>query len=153
MGDLDNLRGLQRLLDEAFRVPGTRLRFGWDAIAGLVPWAGDVVTALMGGAILVQAHRTRVPAVVQMRMVINLAIDLAMGVVPFAGDVADIFWKANKKNFALLERHTAGPLPPTRGDRWFVAGVIVLVFLLAALPLFVLYLLVTLVPGPELKWW
>ena len=153
MGDLGSLRALQRLLDEAFRVPGTRIRFGWDAIIGLVPWAGDVLTALMGLAILVSAHRVRVPGVVQVRMLLNLMLDLVIGLVPFAGDVADVFWKANTKNMTLLERHAASPMPATAGDWWFVTGVTALVFSLAALPLLLLYWLLNGVPPPQFKLW
>jgi uncharacterized protein DUF4112 len=141
------------LLDEAFRVPGTRIRFGWDAIVGLVPWAGDVLTATLGVAILVSAHRRRVPGIIVVRMLLNLAIDLVIGLVPFAGDVADVFWKANTKNMTLLERHAASPMPATAGDWWFVAGVTALVFSIAALPLLLLIWLVTAVPGPEFKLW
>ena len=153
MGDLSRLRSLQRFLEEAFRIPGTRFRFGWDALIGLVPWAGDLVTALMGAIILVAAHRRRVPAVVQIRMLFNLAIDLAIGVVPIAGDVADVFWKANTRNLALIERHAASPLEATAGDWWFVTGVVGLVALMAALPLMLLYWLLSGIPAPELKWW
>jgi hypothetical protein len=153
VGDLGSLRNRQRLLDEAFRVPGTRLRFGWDALIGLVPWAGDVLTALMGVALLVAAHRMRVPGIVLVRMLLNLAIDLLIGLVPFAGDVVDVFWKANTKNMALLERHAASPMPATAGDWWFVTGITTLVFSMAALPLLLLYWLATAVPGPEFKLW
>jgi hypothetical protein len=103
VGDLGTLRSWQRWLDEAFRIPGTRVRFGWDAVIGIVPWAGDVITALMGVVVLVAAYRMRVPGVVLVRMLFNLAIDLAIGLVPFAGDIADVFWKANTRNMALLE--------------------------------------------------
>jgi hypothetical protein len=153
VGDLGSLRSLQRLLDEAFRVPGTRIRFGWDAVVGLVPWAGDVLTALLGLAILVAAHRRRVPGVVQVRMLLNLAIDLAIGLVPFAGDVADVFWKANTRNMTLLERHAASPMPATAGDWWFVAGITAVVFSMAALPLLLLYWLLSGVPPPQFKLW
>ena len=153
MGDLGSLRAWQRLLDEAFRVPGTRIRFGWDPLVGLVPWAGDVLTALMGLAILVSAHRLRVPGVVQVRMLLNLMLDLVIGLVPFVGDVADVFWKANTKNMTLLERHAASPMPATAGDWWFVTGVTALVFSLAALPLFLLYWLLNGVPPPQFKLW
>jgi hypothetical protein len=153
LGDLTSLRTLQRFLEEAFRVPGTRFRFGWDALIGLVPWAGDLVTALMGAIILVSAHRMRVPFVVQVRMLFNLAIDLAIGLVPFAGDVVDVFWKANTRNLRLLERHAASPLEATAGDWWFVTGLVGLVVLLAALPLLLLYWLLSGVPGPQLKLW
>src|SRR6059036_2445344 len=99
---LDVLRSLQRWLDEAFRVPGTSIRFGWDPIIGLVPWVGDLLTALFSCAIIVQAHRMRIPRVVVARMLINVGLDLVIGVVPFVGDAIDFFWKSNTKNFALL---------------------------------------------------
>lgn len=136
---LQALRWLQRLLDEAFRVPGTRLRFGWDAIIGLVPWAGDVVTALLGCTIIIQAHRMGVPRIVQLRMLLNVGIDLAIGVVPFVGDVADVFWKSNTRNLALLERHAAEPVRASARDWAFVGGIVALVIAIALLPIAVLY--------------
>lgn len=129
------LRALRRLLDDAFGVPGTRIRFGWDAIIGLVPWAGDLVTALLAGALVVQAHRMGVPRVVQLRMLVNIGIDLAIGLVPLAGDVADVFWKANTKNLALLERHAARPGAASAGDWAFAAAVIAAVVVMALAPL------------------
>jgi len=128
-----------RLLDEAFRVPGTRLRFGWDPIIGLVPWVGDLFTALIGCAIVVQAHRMRVPGVVQLRMLLNIGIDLVAGVVPVVGDAVDMLWKSNTKNFALLERHAPAVQPATRGDWLFVVGVVAAVVAMAVVPLLVLY--------------
>jgi Domain of unknown function (DUF4112) len=139
---IEALRKLKRLLDEAFRVPGTSLRFGWDPIIGLVPWVGDLLTALMGCAIVVQAHQMRVPGVVQLRMLLNIGIDLVTGVVPVVGDAFDFFWKSNAKNFALLERHAPAVQPATRGDWIFVVGIIAAVVAMAAIPLIVLYLVV-----------
>jgi hypothetical protein len=104
---LASIRALQRLLDTAFRVPGTNIRFGWDAIVGLVPWAGDLATALTAGAIVVQAYRMGAPRGLLLRMLANVVLDVLIGLVPLAGDVADVFWKANAKNLALLERHLA----------------------------------------------
>jgi hypothetical protein len=134
-------------------VPGTRFRFGWDAILGVIPWAGDLVTAIMGATILVTAHRMGVPLVVKTRMLINLAIDLGMGVVPVAGDVADMFWKANTKNMALLERHATRRGIDTTRDWWFVAGVVAVVSFVAALPVMLLYWLTILVGEPSFSWW
>src|SRR5438477_13090970 len=105
-----------RGLAEAFRVTGTNIRFGWDPIIGLVPWVGDVLTAIVGCAIVLQAHQMRVPGVVQMRMLLNVGIDLVVVIVHLAGDAADVLWKSNAKNFALLERHAREPVPATRGD-------------------------------------
>jgi len=135
------LRGLQRLLDDVFRVPGTGIRFGWDPVIGLVPWVGDVLTAIFSCAIIVQAHHLRVPRIVQLRMVMNVAIDVLVGVVPLVGDVADVFWKSNAKNFALLERHAAQPQPATFADWLFVAGIVAAVVAIAAIPLVVMYFL------------
>ena len=123
-------------------MPGTSIRFGWDPIIGLVPWVGDVLTAVLSGAIILQAHHLRVPRVVQLRMVMNVAIDVLVGAVPVVGDVADAFWKSNAKNFALLERHAAEVRPAAAGDWLFVGGLIAAVVLIAALPLVVLYWLV-----------
>lgn len=142
---LDALRKLKYLLDEAFRVPGTGIRFGWDPIVGLVPWVGDVLTGLFSCAIVVQAHRMQVPRVVQLRMLLNIAIDVVVGIVPVLGDAADVLWKSNSMNFALLERHAAEVRPPTIGDYLFVGFIVAAVIALAIVPLVVLYLIVQLV--------
>lgn len=139
-GRLRQLRWWQQFLDEAFAVPYTSIRFGWDSIIGLVPGAGDVVAALFGMVILVHAYRMRVPGIVQVRMVINLAIDLAIGIVPVAGDIADVFWKANTRNLALLERHMSPERPPTSGDWAFVLVVTAALLAVAALPFLLLAL-------------
>src|SRR6476646_460709 len=68
---LESLRRLQNFLDNAFRVPGTNFRFGWDPIIGLIPWIGDLITAMMSCAIVIQAHQMRMPRVVQLRMLFN----------------------------------------------------------------------------------
>ena len=140
---LEQLRSLQWLLDNAYRVPGTNIRFGWDSIVGLVPGAGDIVTALFAGAIVMQAYRMRVPRVIQLRMVVNVLIDVVVGIVPLFGDVADVFWKSNSRNFALLERHATSPVPPpSAGDWLFVTGVLALVAAVAIVPLAMVYWLV-----------
>ena len=136
---LQALRSLKRLLDDAFSVPGTSLRFGWDPIIGLVPWVGDLLTALFSCAIIVQAHRMRIPRVVVVRMLINVGLDLAIGIVPLVGDAADFFWKSNTRNFALLEHHAAQARPASRGDWLFVVGVLSAVVAMAIVPLLVLY--------------
>jgi hypothetical protein len=147
---LNSLRRLQYALDNAFRVPGTSFRFGWDPIIGLVPWVGDLLSALMSCAIVVQAHQMRVPRVVQLRMVLNIGIDVVLGIVPLVGDLADVFWKSNAKNMAILERHAAQPTPTTPGDWVFVALVLAAVVAVAAIPVLVMYWLLHAVLGRPL---
>ena len=106
---------------------------------GLIPGLGDVVTGVLSCAIIVEAHRMRVPRVVVARMVLNVAIDLVVGALPLLGDAADVFWKANSKNMRLLERHAAIEAPVSIGDWLFVVGIVGVVVVMAALPLIVVY--------------
>jgi hypothetical protein len=147
---LQALREWQRFLDSAFRVPGTSFRFGWDPIIGLVPWAGDLLAALMSCALVMQAHQMGVPRVVQLRMLLNIGIDVVVGIVPFVGDVADFFWKSNTRNLALLERHAGPARRATAGDWIFVAGVIAAILAIAALPILVVYWILHVLSGRPL---
>jgi hypothetical protein len=137
----DTLAALRRwavLLDSAFRVPGTSIRFGLDAIVGLIPGIGDISTPAFAALILLQAVRMRLPAVVQARMVLNAALDMAMGFVPILGDIADIGWKANLRNLALLERHARPGVAPSRGDYLFVWVCLALLVVIAIAPVVLL---------------
>lgn len=132
---LDALRRWAVLLDSAFRIPGTGIRFGLDAIIGLIPGLGDISTPAFAGLLLMQAVRMRLPVVVQARMVLNAAFDMLIGLVPILGDLADIGWKANLKNLALLERHARPGIPPARGDYLFVWVFLAFLALIAVTPL------------------
>ena len=132
---LDALRRWAVLLDSAFRIPGTRIRFGLDAIVGLIPGIGDISTPAFAALILLQAVRMRLPLVVQARMVLNAAVDMLTGLVPILGDLVDIGWKANLRNLALLERHARPGVPPSRADYLFVVVCLVVLALIAILPL------------------
>ena len=88
-----------------------------------------------------------VPRVVQLRMLLNVMIDVLIGLVPVAGDIADVFWKSNAKNMALLERHALGPQRPTPGDWLFVLGILLAIVAVAALPLIVVYWIVRMIGG------
>ncbi len=118
---LDELRRWAVLLDSQFKVPGTNVRFGLDAILGIVPGLGDLVAPVFTVILLGTALKMRVPAVVLARMVLNAGIDMVLGLVPIAGDVGDVFWKADLRNMALLERHARPGVPPTRADYWVVS--------------------------------
>jgi hypothetical protein len=134
----DALRRWAVLLDSAFRVPGTRFRFGLDAIIGLIPGVGDISTPAFAALILVQAVRARLPLVVQARMVLNAVLDMLFGLVPILGDVADIGFKANLRNLALLERHARPGVPPAKSDYVFVVLCLIVLAFFALAPIVVL---------------
>lgn len=135
---MDVLRRWAILLDSAFPVPGTRIRFGLDALVGLVPGIGDLASPVFTAMILLQAARMRLPRVVQARMVLNAAIDMLLGLLPMAGDLADVAWKANLRNLALLERYARHGPPPRASDYLFVAGCLGGLALVAITPIVLL---------------
>jgi len=106
--DTSDLRALANWLDTAFVVPGTRFRFGFDSIIGLVPGVGDAVTAALGSYILFRAHELGAPKTIIARMALNLAIDAVVGAVPIFGDVFDAAFKSHVRNVKLLLRWLEG---------------------------------------------
>ncbi len=114
---LERLRTVSRLLDSAFVIPGTRYRFGFDALIGLVPGLGDAVSAIFSGYIILQASRLGAPKSVVTRMISNVAVDTLVGWVPVLGDLFDVAWKANLRNMALLETHLQQPAAARAGSR------------------------------------
>ena len=92
-----------RLLDTKFGAGP--VKFGLDSVLGLVPVAGDAATGLAGLYALVTAWRLRLPASASVRIVWNLVVDTAIGAVPLAGDVFDIFFRSHRKNFHVVEKH------------------------------------------------
>ena len=105
-----NLDLLSHLLDDFLRIPGTQIRFGLDGIIGLIPGIGDIIGALASWIIILAAWLRGVPKVTLLRMLANVAVETIIGSVPVLGDAFDIAWKANRRNFALLERAT-GAVP------------------------------------------
>ena len=110
----ENLDWLAHLLDDRFLIPGTSIRFGLDGIIGLLPWVGDVVAGLASCIFIVAAWFRGVPYITLMRMVVNLGIDVVIGSIPILGDMFDIAWKANRRNYALIVRH----LEQSRRQTW-----------------------------------
>jgi hypothetical protein len=103
--DLQRVRTLARALDAQFEIAG--IKFGWDAIAGLVPIVGDFATTAVGAYPLLVAHKHRLSKLVRFRMAGNLLIDWAIGAIPLVGDLFDVAFKAHLKNAQLLERAAA----------------------------------------------
>jgi hypothetical protein len=141
------LRNVARLLDSAFRLPGTSFKFGLDPIIGLVPGIGDLVSPIFTIGILWQAHNLGISRIVLLRMIGNVAIDALVGAVPVLGDLFDFAWKSNDMNMALLEEHALEEKSASGGDWLFVVGLTLIVLVLAALPFMVLWLLLSTLTG------
>ena len=129
---LARARTLARLLDSAVRVPGTGIRFGADAVIGLIPGLGDIGGAALAGYLVILAQRLGVPRAVVLRMLANVAVDTLGGTVPLIGDLFDVAFKSNLRNVALLERALERPVATTRTSRLMVAGTILGLALLVA---------------------
>ncbi len=139
-----NLRQVAHVLDDLFAVPGTRFRFGLDGLVGLVPIAGDVLGGVLSGFLLIGAWARGAPPVLLLRMLVNIGIDVIVGTIPLLGDAFDIAWKANRRNYALLERHLLDPGRHGWRDWAFLGLLLGALLLLLALPLVLLGFLLAL---------
>jgi hypothetical protein len=99
------IEALAQLLDTAFVVPGTNVRFGLDALIGLVPGIGDAITTFLSLYIVGEARALGVPPLLIGRMLANVALDGIVGAVPLFGDAFDVAFRANRRNMALLREH------------------------------------------------
>lgn len=128
-----SLDQISRWMDGLFRIPGTGWRFGLDALIGLIPGVGDTATSLVSFYVLAAGVRYRVPKVTLARMGLNLAIDYAIGAIPFVGDLFDFYWKSNQRNVELLRRRATVSAADAHSGRlsdWLFLGVIVLILAL-----------------------
>ena len=133
----ENLRRLEVLLDEAFRIPGTGVRFGIDGIIGLIPGLGDVLAGLLSMIIPIAAWTRGIPYIALARMVVNLSIGILVGSIPVVGDAFDIAWKPNRRNYQLLQRHIGEPRRHTWKDWAFLAGLMLALGVVFSIPIVV----------------
>lgn len=122
--DRRRLAHLAWLLDNSIPLPGFKFRIGLDAILGLIPGIGDVLGVLLSTYIVREAARLGAPPSLLTRMAFNVVVEGVVGLVPFLGDLFDAAWKANQRNFALLEAHLDNPRKAARASRAFVAMLI-----------------------------
>ena len=96
---------LARTMDSLYAIPGTKIRLGLDAIFGLVPIAGDLISQAISTYIIWEARQLGVSKLTMARMFANTLVDTMIGAVPLAGDVFDVAFRANMKNLRILQRH------------------------------------------------
>lgn len=118
---------IARLMDTAFVVPGTNIRFGLDPLIGLVPGLGDTLGSLVSVFLILQSARYGVPKVVLARMAMNVMANTVVGAIPVVGDAFSVYFKSNVKNYELLRRHAGTQRKSTVGDWVFVVAVLAVV--------------------------
>lgn len=108
------VEALEKLLERAFHIPGTKIPFGLDSIIGLVPVLGDLITAAMGAYIVWEARNLGMSKWQLIRMTANIGIDTAIGAIPIVGDAFDLVWRSNTKNLRIIKKHLDKHHPGTR---------------------------------------
>jgi hypothetical protein len=99
------IEALEQLLERSFVVPGINRPVGLDAIGGLIPVVGDVITAVMGAYLVWEASNLGMPKWKLWRMAGNVAFDTALGAIPVVGDAFDFLFRSNTRNLRIVRRH------------------------------------------------
>ena len=107
------VEALEKLLEHSLPVPGLKRSVGIDAIAGLVPVAGDVITAAMGAWLIWEGRNLGMPRSKLVRMAANVGVDTLLGAIPFVGDAFDFLFRSNTRNLRLIKRHLDRHHPAT----------------------------------------
>lgn len=126
-----DMEALAWLLDNSIPIPGTGRRIGLDAIVGLVPGLGDVLSGGLGILVVARGVQLGLPGVVIARMLANVALDFIIGSIPVLGDAFDMWFKANARNVGLVRRYALAPGTST-APQWAFFGAILLGLVLLA---------------------
>jgi hypothetical protein len=126
---------IARMMDNAFVIPGTKIRFGLDPLIGLIPALGATATSLVSIVMIALSARRGVPKIVLARMATNVLINAAIDSVPVLGDIASIFFRSNARNYELLQKHAGLLRPSTKGDWVFLLALLVGVIVIIGLML------------------
>lgn len=105
---------MERLLERSFTIPGVNMPVGLDALIGLVPVLGEIVTTAMGAYIIWEARNLGLSKWKLARMGANVLFDTAIGAIPLIGDAADLVFRSNTKNLKIILKHIDKHHPETR---------------------------------------
>jgi len=130
---LADVEAIARWFDYAYTLPGG-FQFGLAGIIGLIPGIGDVIDALVSLYIIARAIQLGIARVAIARMLVNVGIESLAGSVPFIGDLFDIAFKANRRNYQILKSHISQPERQKTYDWLFLVVTVVLVIASIALP-------------------
>ena len=147
--DADPLAALiARLMDDAFVIPGTKVRFGLDPLIGLIPGLGATASSLVSLAVIYLGARRGVPMVVLARMAVNVLANAAIDSVPVLGDIGSIFFRSNARNYELLQKHMGSARPSTTGDWIFLALLFAVILVVIGLTIAWSYMMYRLMLAP-----
>ncbi|WP_234028802.1 DUF4112 domain-containing protein [Pseudoblastomonas halimionae] len=108
------IEALEYVLERSFTVPGWGRKFGVDALAGLVPIAGDIITGALSAYLVWEARNLGLPKWKLARMAMNVGIDSTLGMVPIVGDAFDFFYRSNSRNLRIVKSHLDKHHPAAR---------------------------------------
>lgn len=108
------VEALEKILERAFVIPGTKIPLGLDSVIGLVPVLGDLVTTAMGAYFVWEGRNLGMSKWQLIRMSANIGVDTVIGAIPFIGDAFDLVWRSNSKNLRIIKKHLDKHHPATR---------------------------------------
>ena len=97
---------LARIMDSAITLPIIG-RVGLDAVLDLVPVVGNFAGAAVSLTLIVRALQYGPPPSLVSRMLSNVLVDVLLGAIPVVGPLADIWFRANERNAALMREFLA----------------------------------------------
>src|ERR1700674_213731 len=134
----EHLDYIASLLDDIFQIPGTKIRFGLDALIGWIPGIGDAMAGTASFLIFFASWRRGARSVTLLRMVANVLLETAVGAIPVAGDIFHVVWKANRRNYRLLMREKEQPGSNTKRDWMFLAIILFTAIAAVGIPIGIL---------------
>jgi len=134
-------------MDGLLHVPGTKFRFGLNPLIDLVPVLGDVGAAFISVSVLIYAVSRGLPKILLARMALNILTNELIGVVPVLGSVFAFWFRANKRNYDLLQRHIERPNRSRKGDWIFIGAILGLVFVIVFAGLIATFLVLHAIAG------
>lgn len=105
---------LELLLERSLTIPGIKFPIGLDAVVGLVPVLGDLVTAALGAYMVWEGRNLGMSRWQLLRMAGNVGMDTLIGALPVVGDAADFLFRSNSRNLKIIKRHLDRHHPQTR---------------------------------------
>lgn len=132
------------LMDEQFRVPGTKFRFGMDPLINLFPFVGDITGFVVAGGLVLTMAKKGASNKLVVLMCINIFIDATIGAIPVIGQIFDFFFKANSRNFQLMKEHYIEGKHQGSGKKTMINAVILTMVILIIMFILLIFGLVKL---------